>query len=91
MRTRDDAISAADENIAGPVAVGSPLDREPGLVSSWEQGADDNETDQSSIYGGDEIGYTNYPFLQDSGYVQKLIQVRRESSFNLRHRAGAVV
>ncbi len=29
------------------------------------EGADENEVDQASVYGGDERGYTDYPFLQD--------------------------
>ncbi|MCM3503078.1 alkene reductase [Microbacterium sp. P26] len=65
MTTRDEAVTAVDENIADLVAVGRPAIANPDLVTRWEQGAGENEVDQASVYGGGETGYTDYPFLQD--------------------------
>lgn len=65
MTTRDEAVTAVDENIADLVAVGRPAIANPDLVTRWQQGADENEVDQASVYGGGETGYTDYPFLQD--------------------------
>lgn len=47
------------------VAVGRPAIANPDLVTRWEKRADENEVDQASVYGPDERGYTDYPFLQD--------------------------
>ncbi len=65
MTTRDEAVTAVDDNIADLVAVGRPAIANPDLVARWQQGADENEVDQASVYGGGETGYTDYPFLQD--------------------------
>jgi 2,4-dienoyl-CoA reductase-like NADH-dependent reductase (Old Yellow Enzyme family) len=64
VTTRDEAVSAVDEGIADLVAVGRPAIANPDLVTRWEQGADENEVEQATVYGGDERGYTDYPFLQ---------------------------
>ncbi len=65
MTTRDEAVTAVDEGIADLIAVGRPAIANPDLVTRWEKGADENEVDQASVYGPDERGYTDYPFLQD--------------------------
>ncbi|WP_295789659.1 alkene reductase [uncultured Microbacterium sp.] len=65
MTTREEAVTAVDEGIADLVAVGRPAIANPDLVTRWEKGADENEVDQASVYGPDERGYTDYPFLQD--------------------------
>ncbi|MDU0326320.1 alkene reductase [Microbacterium sp. KSW2-21] len=65
MTTRDEAVTAVDENIADLVAVGRPAIANPDLVTRWQKNADENEVDQASVYGGGETGYTDYPFLQD--------------------------
>lgn len=64
MTTRDEAVTAVDEGIADLIAVGRPAIANPDLVTRWEKGADENEVDQASVYGPDERGYTDYPFLQ---------------------------
>ncbi|WP_279365697.1 hypothetical protein [Microbacterium testaceum] len=43
----------------------APRSRNPDLVTRWQTGADENQGDQVSVYGGGETGYTDYPFLQD--------------------------
>lgn len=65
MTTRDEAVSAVENDIADLVAVGRPAIANPDLVTRWEQGAEENEVDQASVYGPDERGYTDYPFLQN--------------------------
>ncbi|MCW2162881.1 NADH:flavin oxidoreductase / NADH oxidase family protein [Microbacterium hydrothermale] len=65
MTTREEAVTAVDEGIADLIAVGRPAIANPDLVTRWEQNADENEVDQASVYGPDERGYTDYPFLQD--------------------------
>ncbi len=65
MTTRDEAVTAVDENIADLVAVGRPAIANPDLVTRWQKGADENEVNQATVYGGGETGYTDYPFLQD--------------------------
>ncbi len=65
VTTRDEAVSAVDEGVADLVAVGRPAIANPDLVARWEQGADENAVDQPTVYGGDERGYTDYPFLQN--------------------------
>lgn len=51
MTTRDEAVTAVDENIADLVAVGRPAIANPGPVTRWQKGADKNEVDQASVYG----------------------------------------
>ncbi len=65
MTTRDEAVTAVDENIADLVAVGRPAIANPDLVTRWQKGADENQVNQATVYGGGETGYTDYPFLQD--------------------------
>ncbi len=64
VTTRDEAVSVVEDDIADLVAVGRPAIANPDLVTRWEQGADENDVDQASVYGGGERGYTDYPFLQ---------------------------
>ncbi|SDO32571.1 2,4-dienoyl-CoA reductase [Microbacterium sp. ru370.1] len=65
LTTRDEAVTAVDEGIADLVAVGRPAIANPDLVTRWEQGADENEVNQATVYGGGEGGYTDYPTLKD--------------------------
>lgn len=64
VTTRDEAVQAIDDGIADLVAVGRPAIANPDLVARWERGAAENEVHQPSVYGGDERGYTDYPFLE---------------------------
>ncbi|MBM3714456.1 MAG: alkene reductase, partial [Actinobacteria bacterium] len=65
VTTREEAVSAVDDDIADLVAVGRPAIANPDLVTRWEQAASENEVDQATVYGGGEHGYTDYPFLQN--------------------------
>lgn len=64
VTTRDEAVQAIDDDIADLIAVGRPAIANPDLVARWERGADENEVHQPSVYGPDERGYTDYPFLE---------------------------
>ncbi|MEX0153470.1 alkene reductase [Microbacterium sp. LMI1-1-1.1] len=65
VTTREEAVSAVDGDIADLVAVGRPAIANPDLVARWQNGADENQVDQATVYGGGEHGYTDYPFLQN--------------------------
>jgi N-ethylmaleimide reductase len=54
-----------DEGLGDLVAVGRQFIANPDLVQRWKTGAPLNEPDQSTFYGGDAHGYTDYPFLTD--------------------------
>lgn len=61
-----DARQAAewiDAGRADAVAFGRPFISNPDLPARFALGADLTEPDQSTFYGGDERGYTDYPFL----------------------------
>ena len=60
------AQRALDSNAADLVAFGVPFLANPDLVARYQSGAALNEPDQSTFYGGDEKGYTDYPFLDDT-------------------------
>ncbi|SOD74757.1 2,4-dienoyl-CoA reductase-like NADH-dependent reductase (Old Yellow Enzyme family) [Jatrophihabitans sp. GAS493] len=55
-----------DEDLGDLVAVGRNFISNPDLVQRWKQGAPLNKPDQSTFYGGDAAGYTDYPFLESS-------------------------
>ncbi len=61
--TRQTAQQALDEHRADLIAFGIPFLANPDLVERFRQDAPLNEADQSTFYGGDEHGYTDYPFL----------------------------
>lgn len=63
----ESAQARLDENSADAIAFGRPFIANPDLPERLRTGAALNEPDQSSFYGGDETGYTDYPFL-DNGY-----------------------
>jgi N-ethylmaleimide reductase len=48
---------------ADVIAYGVPFIANPDLVERYKTDAPLNEADSSSFYGGDEKGYTDYPFL----------------------------
>jgi len=64
VTTREEAASAVDDGIADLIAVGRPAIANPDLVTRWQRGAAENEVHQETVYGGDERGYTDYPFLE---------------------------
>lgn len=51
---------------ANMVSFGVPFLANPALPKRFKLDAPLNEADQSTFYGGDEKGYTDYPFLQTS-------------------------
>lgn len=61
--SRESAQQALDSHMADAVAFGSLFLANPDLVERFKQNASLNEPDQSTFYGGDEHGYTDYPFL----------------------------
>lgn len=52
--------------VADAVAVGRKFIANPDLIDRWRQGAELNEPDQPTFYGGDHHGYTDYPRLSVS-------------------------
>lgn len=56
-----------DEGIADAVAIGRSYIANPDLVERFRVDAPLNEPNPDTFYGGDETGYTDYPFL-DNGY-----------------------
>lgn len=60
---RETAKKALADNDCDLVAFGVPFLANPDLVERFKTGAELNPADQASFYGGDEHGYTDYPFL----------------------------
>ncbi len=61
--TRQSAQAAICEHRADLVAFGIPFIANPDLVERFKRNAPLNEADRATFYGGDEHGYTDYPFL----------------------------
>ena len=61
--TRDLALSTLAENGADLIAFGRPFIANPDLVERLRRNAPLNAPDPATFYGGDEHGYTDYPFL----------------------------
>lgn len=66
ITTRESAQAILDEDLADAVAVGRLFLANPDLPTRWEQGAELNEPDPDTFYGGGAEGYTDYPFLEAS-------------------------
>lgn len=62
--TLDKASSALQQGRADLVAFGSLYIANPDLVERFRQAAPLNTPDPDTYYGGDEKGYTDYPFLE---------------------------
>lgn len=60
---RDEMAGLLESGVADAVAVGRPFLANPDLIDRWKAGAELNEPDQPTFYGGDERGYTDYPTL----------------------------
>ena len=58
--------SAIDNGRATAVVYGKPFISNPDLVTRFAQGADLNEWDESTFYGGGAEGYTDYPTLEQA-------------------------
>jgi N-ethylmaleimide reductase len=61
---RDVVAGLLRSGIADAVAVGRPFLANPDLVRRWTLGAELNEPDVATFYGGDATGYTDYPTLE---------------------------
>lgn len=59
-----DALIAS--GLADAVAFGRPYIANPDLVARFAAGAELNEPDRNTFYGGEEKGYTDYPTLEQS-------------------------
>ena len=59
------AAKAIKEGRVDAVAFGRPFLANPDLPERYRKGAGLNEPDPSTFYGGDERGYTDYPFLTE--------------------------
>jgi N-ethylmaleimide reductase len=62
---RELAIEAVESGEVDLVAFGKLFIANPDLVERLERDAPLNEPDQSTFYGGDERGYTDYPTLEE--------------------------
>jgi N-ethylmaleimide reductase len=60
---KETAEKAVAEDAADLVAFGVPYLANPDLVERFRRNAPLNEPDEETFYGGDEKGYTDYPFL----------------------------
>ena len=58
------AKAALDNGDCDLVAIGVPFLANPDLVYRYKHDLPLNEADQATFYGGDETGYTDYPFAQ---------------------------
>ena len=66
LTDRDDAQRMLEEDLGDAVAVGRLFIANPDLPRRWQTGAELNEPDQSTFYGGDAHGYTDYPALDEA-------------------------
>ena len=62
--TRQLAIEAISSGYADLVAFGMPFIANPDLVARLRDDLPLNPVNKDTLYGGDEKGYTDYPFLQ---------------------------
>jgi len=65
ITTREQAQTILDDDLADAVAVGRLFLANPDLPRRWETGAELNEPDADTFYGGGAAGYTDYPALDD--------------------------
>ncbi|MCW2749820.1 MAG: alkene reductase [Aeromicrobium sp.] len=60
----DEVKEIVDGDLADLVAVGRQFIANPDLVTRWKAGADLNEPNGQTFYGGDAEGYIDYPTLE---------------------------
>ncbi len=63
LETVEDLLATG---LADAVVVGRPFLANPDLETRWERGAELNEPDYATFYGGGAEGYTDYPTLEAS-------------------------
>ena len=63
LTTRETAQAVLDDDLADAVAVGRLFLANPDLPARWQSGADLNEPNPDTFYGGGAEGYTDYPSL----------------------------
>jgi N-ethylmaleimide reductase len=61
---RDAVERLVADGVTDAVAVGRPFIANPDLVERWTAGAELNEPDPATFYGGGAEGYTDYPTLR---------------------------
>jgi N-ethylmaleimide reductase len=61
---RDAVERLVADGVTDAVAVGRPFLANPDLVERWTAGAELNEPDPATFYGGGAEGYTDYPTLR---------------------------
>lgn len=66
ITTREKAQAILDDDLADLVAVGRLYIANPDLETRWATGADLNEPNDETFYGGGAEGYTDYPALNAS-------------------------
>ncbi len=64
--TLESASSVLAEGLADAVVVGRPFLANPDLPRRWREGAELNEPNSETFYGGGAEGYTDYPFLHEA-------------------------
>ncbi len=64
--TKDMAVQALKEDRADLICFGRPFISNPDLIKRLRTDAPLNPLDETTLYGGDEHGYTDYPFLKKS-------------------------
>lgn len=66
VTTLDSVEQLLGTGLADAVVVGRPFLANPDLDERWRKGADLNEPDQATFYGGGAEGYTDYPTLDEA-------------------------
>lgn len=64
LTTSEHAQAILDDEAADAVAVGRLFIANPDLPQRWATGAELNEPNPETFYGGGAAGYTDYPFLE---------------------------
>lgn len=63
--TKESGEAELEKGIAKIISFGSPFVSNPDLPERFEQDAELNQPDPTTMYGGGEKGYTDYPFLEN--------------------------
>lgn len=66
QNSADESISNGNSDL---IAFGTPFLANPDLVHRYKNGLPLNEADPVTFYGGDELGYTDYPTAEKSAEI----------------------